>query len=144
MEAVRFGRGTWIGKMNTCWGQFGWKADNMEVLKELSTVEVREMLEAIAWRKVHEEWGQELEMKPKLEILRRIMELGEWSKCARVMRRADRRVMMKLRGGTAGLQIETGRWRGVAREERVCKECGSGEVEDVEHWMMRCVAWKSH
>ena len=58
MEAVRFGRGTWIGKMSTCWGQFGWKADNMEVLKELSTVEVREMLEAIAWRKVHEEWGQ--------------------------------------------------------------------------------------
>ena len=144
VEAVRFGRGTWIGKMSTCWGQFGWKADNMEVLKELSTVEVREMLEAIAWRKVHEEWGQELEMKPKLEMLRRIMELGEWSKCARVMRRADRRVMMKLRGGTAGLQIETGRWRGVAREERVCKECGSGEVEDVEHWMMRCVAWKSH
>ena len=67
VEAVRFGRGTWIGKMSTCWGQFGWKADNMEVLKELSTVEVREMMEAIAWRKVHEEWGQELEMKPAEE-----------------------------------------------------------------------------
>ena len=38
----------------------------MEVLKELSTVEAREILEAIAWRKVHEEWGQEMETKPKL------------------------------------------------------------------------------
>ena len=28
----------------------------MEVLKELLTVEVREMHEAIAWRKVREEW----------------------------------------------------------------------------------------
>ena len=35
-----------------------------EVLKELSAVEVREMLEAIAWRKVREEWGQEMETKP--------------------------------------------------------------------------------
>ena len=50
--------------------------------------------------------------------------------------------MIKLRDGTAAFQIETGRW--VAREERVCKECESGEVEDVEHWLLRCEAWKSH
>ena len=25
---------------------------------------------------------------------------------------------------------------GVTRQERVCKECDSGEVEDVEHWLM--------
>ena len=24
------------------------------------------------------------------------------------------------------------------REDRVCKECGSGEVEDTEHFVMRC------
>ena len=32
---------------------------------------------------------------------------------------------------------------GMRREERVCKECESGEVEDVEHWLLRCVAWKT-
>ena len=143
VEAVRFGRGTWICKMSTCWGQFGWKDVNVEVLKELSTVEVREMLEAIAWRKTREEWGQEMETKSKLEILKRIVKLGEWSECARVGRRADRRTMIKLRGGMAGFQIETGRWRGVTRQERICKECDRGEVEDVEHWLMRCEAWKS-
>ena len=26
----------------------------------------------------------------------------------------------------------------MARQERVCKECDSGEVEDVDHWLMRC------
>ena len=31
----------------------------------------------------------------------------------------------------------------MCREERVCKECESGEVEDVEHWILRCVAWKT-
>ena len=52
-------------------------------------------------------------------------------------------MMIKLRGDTAAFQMETGRWRGVAREERVCEECGSGEVEDVEHWLVRCEAWKT-
>ena len=139
--AVRLGRVTWIGKMGLCWGQFGWKDVSVEVLKELSAVEVREMLEAIAWRKVWEEWGKEMERKPKLEMLKRIVKLGEWSECVRVWRRSDRRMMMKLRGGTAGFEIETGRWRGVVREERVCKLCDSSEVEDVGHRLMRCEAW---
>ena len=60
----------------------------MEVLKELSTVEVREVLEAIAWKKVQEEWDQEMETKPKLEILKRTVKLGEWPECVRVVRRA--------------------------------------------------------
>ena len=30
------------------------------------------------------------------------------------------------------------------REERVCKECDSGEVEDVVHWMIRCPVWIGH
>ena len=57
--------------------------------------------------------------------------------------KGGRRMMIKLRGGTTGFQIETGRPRGVTRQERICKECDSGEVEDVEHWLMRCEAWKS-
>ena len=49
-----------------------------------------------------------------------------------------RRMMAKLRGGTAELGIEIGRWHGLIREDRVYKECGSGEVEDTEHFVMRC------
>ena len=32
----------------------------------------------------------------------------------------------------------------MARAKRVCKECGSGEVEDVEHWQLKCAAWETH
>ena len=47
-------------------------------------------------------------------------------------------MMATLRGGTVELGIEIGRWHGLRREDRVCKECGSGEVEDTEHFVMRC------
>ena len=52
-----------------------------------------------------------------------------------------RRVLIKLRGGTPELQVEMGRWRGLRREDRKCAECGSGKVEDVKHFLMRCEAW---
>ena len=53
-------------------------------------------------------------------------------------RRRRRRRLVKLRGGTAELEVETGRWHGVRREERICKNCRGGEVEDVGHLVMRC------
>ena len=41
-------------------------------------------------------------------------------------------------------QVETGRWQGVKREDRLCKECTRNEVEDVTHWLLTCPAWNSH
>ena len=38
-------------------------------------------------------------------------------------------------------QIEMGRWHGLKREGQMCKECDSGEVEDVCHWLLQCSAW---
>ena len=34
-----------------------------------------------------------------------------------------------------------GRWKGVPREERLCRECGMNEVEDYDHWLLRCLRW---
>lgn len=45
---------------------------------------------------------------------------------------------MKLRGRTAELEFETGRWDGLRREERMCWNCRSGEVEDVGHFVLKC------
>ena len=116
----------------------------MKDVRGLSNTEVKEKLESIAWRKTREKWGREMEVKPKLTMLKRITNLDEWSDCAGLRQRADRRMMIKLRGGMVAFQIETGRWRGVVREDRVCKECRKGEVEDVEHWLLRCEKWKTH
>ena len=44
---------------------------------------------------------------------------------------------MKLRGGTAELRIKMGRWSGLSRDERICKNCES-EVEDGEHFLLHC------
>ena len=58
-----------------------------------------------------------------------------------VRRKWKRRVFTKLRGDTAELQVEMDRWRGLRREDRKCAECGSIEVEDVKHFLVRCEAW---
>ena len=70
--------------------------------------------------------------------VRKLIEKECKARCVEVKCRRRRRILAKLRGGTAGLEVEIGRWRGVSREERVCKNCQSGEVEDVEHLLMRC------
>ena len=81
--------------------------------------------------------------KPKLSMTKQITEYEVKSSCACLKSKAERRRMLKLRGGTAAFQIEMGKWHGLKREERVCKECGSGEVEDVCHWLLQYSAWNS-
>ena len=62
------------------------------------------------------------------------MRRGYKARCARVRRTKMRKVLTKPRGGTAELQVEMGRWRGLRREDRKCAECGSAKVEDVKHF----------
>ena len=47
-------------------------------------------------------------------------------------------MLVKLRGGTAELTIETGRWCGLTRDEGICKKSNAGEVEDVDHFLLHC------
>ena len=57
--------------------------------------------------------------------------------------KSQRSIVAKLRGSTAPLQIEMGRWRGVPREERLCRYCDLEKVEDAEHCRadeMSCLA----
>ena len=49
---------------------------------------------------------------------------------------------LKLRGGTAAFQIKVGSCRGVKWEERVCKECDSGESKNVWHRLLQRSAWE--
>ena len=51
-------------------------------------------------------------------------------------------MVTKLRGGTAHLRIETGRWKGEGREERKCKECSGQEVEDAKHFLLKRARWQ--
>ena len=40
--------------------------------------------------------------------------------------------------GTASLRNKTWRWIGLKREERICRQCTMGEIEDEEHFLLRC------
>ena len=110
-------------------------------IRELSEVDVKGMLLSVAWRNVKDEWRKEMHEKPKLSMMKLIVECEVKSSCAFLKSNFERRMMLKLRGGMAMFQIEMGRWHGLKREERVCKECDSGEVEDVCHWLLQCSAW---
>lgn len=62
------------------------------------------------------------------------------ARCVELECKRQRRVMVKLRGGTAEVSIETGRWCGLSRDERICKNCDiNREVEDVDHCILQCV-----
>ena len=80
----------------------------------------------------------EAEERSKLEMVKNLMEGGCRTRCVQVARKELRRVMAKLKGGTAELRVETGRWIGLKREDRICGQCGLREVENVEHFVLRC------
>ena len=80
----------------------------------------------------------EAKKRSKLEMVKNVMEGGCSARCVQVARKELRQIMTNLRGGTAELKIETGRWIGFKREERMCGTCGLNEVEDVEHFLLRC------
>ena len=86
------------------------------------------MLLSVAWRNIKDEWRKEVHEKPKLSTMKLIGECEVESSCALLKSKAERRMMLELtmRSGTAAFQIEMGRWHGMKREERVCKECDSG------------------
>ena len=58
--------------------------------------------------------------------------------CVEVKCKRRRRILVQLMDGTAALEVETGRWQGVRREERVRRNCKSEELENMERWFLRC------
>ena len=67
-------------------------------------------------------WEQEMIEKLKLGVLRIIVDKDCIGRSAQIESMEVRRMVIKLRGGTAQLCIEIGRWKGEGREERKCEE----------------------
>ena len=57
-----------------------------------------------------------------------------------VRNRRDRSILAKLRFGCLDLDIETGRWRNIERDNRICKICQSGSIEDELHFVFQCTS----
>jgi len=69
-------------------------------------------LRSCRWREVKQAWTMEAEVRSKLGIVKNLIEGGRRARCVQVARKELRQVMAKLKGGTAKLRIETGKWIG--------------------------------
>ena len=89
--------------------------------QQSALLEIGQMLRDIAWREVKKGWEAEAQERSKLKVLQGLLANGGKARCMDVNCKRRRRVLAKLRGGTAALRIETGRWSGLKREERSCR-----------------------
>ena len=58
--------------------------------------------------------------------------------------RHQRSAYIKLRCGVLPLEIETGRYHGVALEDRICKLCDLNQVEDETHFLINCPLYSDY
>ena len=54
-----------------------------------------------------------------------------------------RAVHTSLRSGTNKLEIEIGRWSGIEKSRRFCKQCDLKEVESEMHFLMHCPRYEA-
>ena len=50
----------------------------------------------------------------------------------------QRRYIAMCRDGVLPIEIEKGRWRNEPRKQRICKQCDSVQVEDIQHFILHC------
>ena len=109
-----------------------WWKDN--ACEDLNKKECKEMITSILFRLERSEWQNEMLSKPKLRTYRLFKcEYAPEPYINVVTCRAHRAFLAKLRGGSAPLEIETGRYVGTLPDLRVCKLSNTG-VEDEMHF----------
>ena len=77
---------------------------------------MKQLLKDTVWRRARADWREEARGKSKLEMTGRLMESECKAQCVWIDCKRHRRID-RLRGGTAELGIEVGRWE-VRSEKR--------------------------
>jgi hypothetical protein len=101
-----------------------------------------EAVKAAVVLKEEERWRQAVTEKPSLGLYGRIktelrMEnhadggVAEWQSAV---------LRVRLRGAGSELEVQRGKLERLERQERVCRVCGSGAVEDEAHFLLDCTA----
>ena len=75
LEAVN-DKESWLKKMVSCCRKFGWQEVGAEQVKDMPEAELKGMLESVAWWRVKREWSKDMEKKPELLMMRRMVEYG--------------------------------------------------------------------
>ena len=86
-----------------------------------------------------DQWKTEVDQKPKLRTYKLFKNEFKTSNSVFINNRSKRSLLSRFRLGILALRIETGRWyQGIDANLRLCKICNNGEVEDEQHFLMRC------
>ncbi|CAB3992816.1 Hypothetical predicted protein [Paramuricea clavata] len=87
-------------------------------------------------------WKHKLENSSKLTFYSTIKIDYEVEKYLSIIKDSNKRkTLTRFRLSNHSLQIETGRYHNIAREERLCNLCHSGEVENESHLLLTCEAY---
>ena len=122
LEVLRMrGKVQWLKELEQSLEKIEWQNVRMVDLEGMSLGEVKCMLTDSAVRVVKQEWKEETKIHSKLQMMGRLMEYDCKARCVVTGRKNLRWVLVKLRGGTAGLRVETGRWNNLKRGERICR-----------------------
>jgi hypothetical protein len=84
-------------------------------------------------------WSEEIPSISRLELYPNIKHsYGTEGYVKTVLNRKTRSLICKLRCGTLPILIETGRYRNIPRDQRICRYCSSKDVEDSIHVLFKC------
>ena len=127
-----------------------WSTYTEELLKELDLGEHWERQEVRERKKEWNEkirrriqtreeahWWRKVEESDKLRTYRTVKTKLIWEEYLKIDDEKGRKEMAKIRSGTNELRIETGRYEDLREEERQCW-FGCDEIEDEEHFLMKC------
>ena len=91
-----------------------------------------------------EEWLQKIEQKPKLRFYKTFKHSLQSEKyVSSNISRAERSFLAQFRFGILPIHVETGRFNRTPLEERTCAICGKAEIEDEEHFLLKCSKYKN-
>jgi hypothetical protein len=86
-----------------------------------------------------QKWSSDLELSPKLDsykIFKNAFEHEKYLDC--VVNNLHRTSLSRFRCSAHRLAIEEGRFRNIARQNRICHKCNSNQVESEYHFLLVC------
>ena len=104
LQAMECGRGCWMRSIDHC----VWVAGD-ELWCDQGAIRGEGMLLSVLWRNVMDEWRKVMHEKPKLSMMKLIVECEVKASCVFLKSKVERRRMLKLRSGTMAFQIEMGK-----------------------------------
>ena len=92
--------------------------------------------------KYKHKWGNDVASQTKLDNYKIMKhEFGAEEYVKFVMSKKLRSTLVQLRAGCLPIEIELGRYLQIPRNERLCKQCTSGTVENEKHFLFHCTRY---